>query len=60
MMAILVRSGARYGEVDNPDNHNVIVVNDTRGYANDVYVRLSDGQFHFKDSKWCGLNEVKP
>lgn len=59
MKATLVRSGAKYGEVDNINNCDVVVVNDTRGYANDVYVRQTDGRFHFTSSVWCGLDEIQ-
>lgn len=53
--------GKTVGEVNVPDDTTVIVVNDTAGYANDVFVYSEEHDaFMYQPSVWVGTNETKP
>lgn len=58
---LVTKEGALIGFVDCAHDDRVIVILDTRGYANDVYIRKgNDSQFELTRSLWLGKDDIDP
>ena len=60
MKATLIKHAKTIGTTNVPKDTYVIVVQDTRGYASDVYIYSEyDDAFLYSSSTWIGLDEIK-